>query len=217
MILQPYSSRPSFLRQVRLVQGPYSLGQALDPKLEARLNLSQSYADAITAVSRVVQVPPESMSASPETAMLTFDQLLKNPTFLPYVMKLLVISAAIVKEDIRALQMTPQQLSNVLMGAEKSVKKLVPEAELPARLEATKNEIVARAPGAIQAEVRRVLDESGIKPENLVPNIPEGAEKVPVSSASAGAPAGEGISDLGKVALIGVPILLLAGIGFLLR
>jgi hypothetical protein len=209
--------RSAFLGQVRLVPYPVArLGEIDDPKLLAKIDLSEAYADAIKAVAKVVQVPPEAMAASPESAKMTFDALLKNPTFLGYVMKLLVLSAVIVKENIRALQMTPQQLSNVLVGAEQSVKKLVPEAELPAKLKSYQDEVVARAPVNIQAEVRRLLDTSGIKPDNLVPNIPEGASREPVTQA-APPPASPGMSELEKAALIGVPIVLLAAVGLIAR
>jgi hypothetical protein len=209
--------RSAFLGQVRLVPHPGAyLSQAItDPVILAKVNLAEAYGDAIIAISKVVQVTPEAMAASAETARMTFDSLLKNPTFLPYVMKVLVLSAVIVKDNIRALGMTPQQLANVLLGAEQSVKKLVPEAELPAKLTATQDEIVSRAPANIKEEVRKRLDSSGIKPENLVPHIPEGATREPVTQAvQAAAP---GMSELEKAALIGVPIVLLAAVGFIAR
>lgn len=210
--------RPAFLGQVRLKPHPWTyLGQIDDPKILAKIDLSEAYADAIKAVAKVVQVPPESMAASPESARMTFDSLLKNPTFLGYVMKLLVLSAVIVKENIRALGMTPQQLSNVLVGAEQSVKKIVPEAELPAQLKTYQDEVVARAPDNIKVEVRRLLDTSGIKPENLVPNIPEGASREPVTQAAPPLPPAPGMSELQKAALIGVPIVLLATVGLIAR
>lgn len=209
--------RPAFLGQVRLVQHPYLAQAVTDPVILAKVNLAEAYGDAITAISKVVQVTPEAMAASAETAKLTFDSLLKNPTFLPYVMKVLVLSAVIVKDNIRALGMTPQQLANVLLGAEQSVKKIVPEAELPAKLKVTQDEIVSRAPANIKQEVRNRLDSSGIEPENLVPHIPEGATREPVTPATPPPAPPSGMSELEKAALIGVPIVLLAAVGLIAR
>lgn len=210
-----------FLGQVRLVSAPtFHLGQITDPMVLAKVDLAEAYANALTAISKVARVTPETMATSPETARMTVETFLKagtGPQFLSYVMKVLVLSAVIVREKIRALGMEPQQLSNILVGAEAAVKNVIPAEQLPAELKKYQDEIVSRAPANIQAEVKTLVEGSGITPENLVPNIPEGATREPVTQTPAAATPGKGLSDLEKVALVGVPVVLLATIGILAR
>lgn len=210
-----------FLGQVRLVRPGYFLGQEItDPKILARVDLAEAYGNALTAVSKVVRVKPETMAASSETARMTFDSFLKSggAQFLAYVMKVLVLSAVIVREKIRALGMEPQQLSNILVGAEAAVKNVISMEQLPEELKKYQEEIIQRAPANIKMEVKNLLEGSGITPENLVPNIPEGATRQPVAAASTQAAVqAPGLSDLEKVALVGVPVVLLATIGILAR
>lgn len=209
--------RQGFLGQVRLVSSPiFHLGQITDPMILAKVDLAEAFGNALTAVSKVAYVKPETMAASPETARMTFENFLKtgNPQFLAYAMKVLVLAAVIVRENIRALGLEPQQLSNILVGAEAAIKNVLPQDQLPAELKKYQAEIVSRSPPNIQSQVKSLVEGSGITPENLVPNIPEGATREPVSSVQAQQPAAqEGMSDLEKIALVGVPVVLAAAIG----
>jgi hypothetical protein len=212
--------QPGFLGQVRLVSRPmYHLGQITDPVVLAKVDLAEAFANALTAVSKVAYVKPETMAASPETARMTFENFLKtgNPSFLAYAMKVLVLAAVIVRENIRALGLEPQQLSNILVGAEAAIKKVLPADQLPAELKKYQAEIVSRAPPNIQAQVKTLVEGSGITPENLVPNIPQGATREPVAPTAAASVPEPGLSDLEKVALVGVPLVALAAIGLLVR
>lgn len=206
-----------FLGQVRLMPRPGDyLGQITDPVILAKVDLAEAFANALTAVSKVAHVTPETMAASPEAARVTFETFLSgNSQFLAYAMKVLVLAAVIVREKIRALGLEPQQLANILIGAEAAIKKVLPPDQLPGALKKYQAEIVSRSPANIQAEVKRLIEGSGITPETLVPNIPEGAIREPVAT---GQPtAQQGMTDLEKAALVGVPIIALATIGLLAR
>ena len=206
----------AFLGQVPLAgRNPFFfLGEVTDPKILAMIELEEAYANALTAVSNVVHVKAEDMAASTQTAKMTFDQLLKNRTFLPYVMKLLAISAVIVKDNIRALQMTPQQLANILAGADASVRGILTADEVKAQLKAAQDEIVARAPDNIKDHVKELLDTSGITPENLAPNMPAGANQPTIAVET---PATSQLSTAQKVALVAIPLVTLIAIGAVWR
>lgn len=206
----PY--RP-FLGQVCLTS---NLGQPItDPVILAKVDLGESYANAITAVAKVVGVSPAVMSQTAVGAKETFKAFLKNRTFLEYAMKLLVLSAVVVKEGIRALQMTPQQLSNVLQGGDAAVREILKEDEIKAELDKNKEEIIARAPENIRVEVRRLIESSGIKPQDLAPNLPPEAVQQEVHFQEAVPP--PGLSTLQIVALVGIPLVALAAVGLLAR
>jgi hypothetical protein len=207
----------AFLGQVPLTRNPFSFlgeGEVTDPKVLAMVELEEAYANALNAIAKVVGVKPETMATSVSTAKMTFDQLLKNRTFLPYVMKVLAISAVIVKDNIRALLMTPQQLSNILQGADASVRGILSEDEVKAQLKAATDEVIARAPDKIKDHVKELLESSGITPQNLAPNIPEGANQ---PTMAVEAPATNELSTLAKIALVGVPLAVLATVGYLWR
>lgn len=206
MVFTPFGN--AFLGRASLSRNV--LGQEItDPRILARVDLADAFGNAIRAVSQVVQVTPENMAASPETAKLTFKALIKNPSFIGYAMKVLVVAAVLVKEDIRALRFTPQELANILQGANAALQEVIPAQEMPSRLKAYEEEIISRAPSNIQAEVRRLFETSGVTPQNLAPNIPKGAQ---VETPAGEAPA-SGLSTLETVALIGVPLVVLTAIG----
>lgn len=191
----------------------FSIGQSTtDPVILAKVDLAEAYGNAVQAVSKVANVTPEFISASAETAKMTFLKFLENRAFLGYVMKLLVLSAVVVKEKIPALGLTPQQLANILVGGEAAVKEILPEADIKTQLKAYQDEIVSKAPANLQAAVRKLIEGSGITPENLAPNVPEGAVKEEV-----GPQAAPGLTGLEKAALIGVPLVVLAAVGFALK
>ena len=191
----------------------FSLGQAVtDPAILAKVNLADSYGQSVKAISGVANVTLEQMAGTPENAKLVFKKFLGNISFMGYTMKLLVLSAVIVKWKIPALGMTPQQLSNILVGGEAAVKELLPAADIRTQLKAYEDEIVSKAPANLQGEVRKLIDGSGITPENLAPNVPEGAVREEV-----GPEAVAGLTGLEKAALVGVPLVVLAAIGISLR
>lgn len=212
-----------FLGQVRLARPVvFSLGQITDPVILAKVNMSEAFGNALTAVSKIAQVTPQTMAASPETARMSFETFLKTAgaQALPYAMKLLVLAAVLVKQDVRALGLEPAQLSNILLGAETAVKSRISPEQMPAELKKYQDEIVNRAPPSIQPQVRSLIEGSGMTAETLVPNVPKGSEPAPAvvqqGTEMPMAPA-PGLSDLEKVALVGVPILALAAIGILAR
>jgi hypothetical protein len=202
-VLNPFGH--GFLGSARVA----SLGQITDPKILARVELAEAFGNAIKAVSKVVQVPPEIMAASPGSARETFKALIKNPQFVGYVIKLLVLASIMVKEDIRALGFDPAQLSNVLQGADQAVRGVVAEDQLPQQLKNYENEIINAAPEHVKAEVRRMVESTGITIQNLSPNLPPEAS----GQGSSGPTREEGLSGLQKAALIGVPVLILAAVG----
>jgi hypothetical protein len=207
-----------YLGQVAFAANPvYFLGQPVtDPVILAKVDLAESYANALKAVAKVVGVTPEVMSQTTVGAKETFKSFLKNRTFVEYAMKLLVLSAVIVKENIRALGMTPQQLANILSGGDAAVREIFKEDEVKAELDKNKEEIIARAPENIRTEVRRLIESSGIKPENLAPNLPPEAtpEEVHVQASQ---PVEPGLSGLQIAALVGIPLVVLTAVGLIAR
>jgi hypothetical protein len=214
---------PGFLGQVRLARpAVFSLGQITDPAILAKVNMSEAFANALTAVSKIAQVTPETMAASPETARMSFETFLNTagPQALPYAMKLLILASVLVKQNIRALGLEPHQLSNILLGAETAVKSRIPPEQMPEELKKYQAEIVSRAPPSIQSKVKSLIEESGMTAETLVPNIPQGGvepDRAVVAQDVTPMPPAPGLSDLEKAALIGVPIIALAAIGLLAR
>jgi hypothetical protein len=207
----PFAETRPFLANGRPVSlHPSRLGQAItDPKILAKVDLAEAFGNALRAVSQVVQVPPETMATSAETAKMTFKALIKNPSFIGYAMKVLVLSAVVVKADIRALGFTPQQLANILKGANDALQEVVPTEEMPAKLKMYEDEIISRAPANIQGEVKRLFETSGVTPENLAPNMPKEAEV----AAETGVVEPSKLSGLEIAALIGVPLAILAAVG----
>jgi hypothetical protein len=130
-----------------------------------------------------------------------------------YVMKILVLSAVIVKWKIPALGLAPQQLANILVGGEGAVREILSEAEVGTQLKVYEEEIIAKAPENIRIEVRKLIEESGITPENLTPNVPEGAVREELSPKAAPV----GLTGLEKAALVGVPVVVLAVVAFALK
>lgn len=213
----------AFLGQIPLVlpSRPY-LGEITDPAILAKVNMSEAFANALTAVSKLAYVKPETMSASPQTAQMTFENFLKGgPQYVAYAMKLLVLASVLVKQNIRALGMEPQQLSNILIGADAALKKQIPADQMDAEIKKYQQEIISRAPANIQAHVKELIEGAGVTATNLVPNIPEGASREPMPAILPGtpapAPAPAGLTDLQKVALVGIPVALAAGIALLVR
>jgi hypothetical protein len=184
------------------------LGQITDPKILARVDLAEAFGNSLKAVSQVVQVAPETMAASVGTANETFKAFIKNPSFIPYAVKLLVLSAIMVENDIRALGFQPEQLSNILQGADQAIRSVVSEEELSGRIKASEDEILGRAPENIKAEVKNLVATTGITKENLAPNLPVVEQKDP--SVSMAKPE---MSTLEKVALVGIPLIILVAVG----
>jgi hypothetical protein len=214
-----------FLGQVPLVRAPKYLGEITDPAILAKVNMSEAFGNALTAVSKIAQITPDTMAASPETARMSFERFLSaaGAQALPYAMKLLVLASVLVKENIRALKLEPQQLSNILVGAETSIKNHIPAEQMPQELKKYQEEIISRASVNIQPQVRALIEGSGMTATNLVPNIPEGASREnlpPVAQQSVATPMpaapAPGLSDLQKVALVGIPVILAAAIGFMI-
>lgn len=211
-----------FLGQVPLVGSRFSLGQITDPAVLAKVDMAEAFANALTAVSKIAQVPPKSMAASPEAAAMTFDSFMNiaGASALPYTMKLLVLASALVKQDVRALGMEPQELSNILMGAQTAVKKRIPEENIPAELKKYQEEIISRASPNAQAQVRALIEGSGISAKNLVPNVPKDVKPATPAAtepqAMPMAPA-TGLTDIQKAALVGIPLVVLVGIGLMIK
>lgn len=185
------------------------LGAITDPKILARVDLAEAFGNALKSVSQVVNVSPETMATSIGTARETFKALIKNPSFIGYTVKVLVLAAIMVKENIRALGFTPEQLGNILQGADEAVRGVVSAEDLPGRLKASEEEIVSRAPENIREEVRKIVATTGVTVENLAPNLPPEALREKLENE---APK-EGMSGLEKAALIGIPVAILAAIG----
>jgi hypothetical protein len=182
------------------------MGEA-DPLVEARLNLGQSFADVLTAISKVVQLPMDQFTFSPETVKRNILVLIKNsPQMENYVLGLLVLASVIIKEGIRALGLTQEQVSNVLVGAGEAIMEVIPEGALPERLRAAEEEIFRKMPEAVRQTVRSMVEGSGISPSNLAPNLPKGVLK-PSEGASSGAGS---LTVVQKALLVGVPV-----VGFL--
>lgn len=187
------------------------LGQ--DVSVEARLNLGESFGSALTAVSKVVQVTPEVMSVSPETARQTFLALVRNsPPMQNYVLRLLVLAAVVVKEGVRALQLSQAQVSNILVGASEAMMEIIPEAELPEKLRAAEEEIIQKAPENLKGRVRQIVEGAGVTAGNLAPNLPEGEQRV---SADGKAPAD--LTTGQKALLVGLPVAALIAVGWMAK
>ena len=185
---------------------------ANDIALEARLNLGESFGAVLTAISKVVRVTPEAMAASPKAAKEYILLLIKNsPTMENYVLGLLVLASVIVKEGVRAIGPTQEQVSNILVGAGEAVMEVVPESELPERLLAAENRIIEKTPEGLREKVRQMISGSGISPGNLAPNLPEPEKNNEDAAGAAGMTAGQ------KALLVGIPVSGFVAIGLMSR
>lgn len=187
---------------------PYFMGRRMgvaDPLVEARLNLGQSFADVLTAISKVVQLSVDQFAFSPETVKRNILVLIKNsPQMENYVLGLLVLASVVVKEGIRALGLTQEQVSNILVGAGEAVMEVIPEGALPERLRAAEEEIFRKMPETVRQNVRSMVEGSGISPSNLAPNLPESVLR------PEGVSGGGSLTTVQKALLVGVPV-----VGFL--
>jgi hypothetical protein len=184
---------------------------AADPLVEARLNLGQAFADVLTAISKIVQVPVDQFAFSPEIVKRNILVLVRNsPQMENYVLGLLVLASIIVKEGIRALGLTQEQVSNVLVGAGEAMMEVIPESALPERLRAAEEEIFRKTPEALRENVKGLVEGSGINPSNLAPNLPEGVLRPGAASTGGGSlTAGQ------KALLVGLPVVGFLAVGMM--
>lgn len=186
-----------------------TLGQAADdPLVVARVQMGQSFADAIGAISKVLQVDPKTMVLTPEAARKGVERLIgSSPAFTDYVLKTLVVASVIIKDKIRALGFEPQEVANFLEGAAGAIGAVIPENELPGRLRAAEEDIIRKAPEGIREKVKALIEGSGISPENLAPNLPEGTTRT-------GLPSWKDLAAWQKIALLAVPVVGAAAVAF---
>lgn len=168
--------------------------------------LSSALGFVFNTLGDIINVPLGILSQGVDVTFNGVAGLLKNiPILGDLLAQVLVLGGSLIKFGLSIPGLALHGLGNVLGGIGKALSGENTAAENNGKVDQAKKDITNKAPDPIKANVKKILDASGVSGSNLTPNVGSNGQPMPSLSPD-GTAVPSGKSDLEQALTIGVPV-----------